>query len=120
MGRAQTDAISSPKLGRREPAPDPPRPLRPSRPRAGPERVESWPDGDWVVRRVPGAASAKAYRCPGCDHEIVPGTPHVVAWPADGSRMPGGIALDERRHWHTACWKHRLRRGPDVKRRGVP
>jgi hypothetical protein len=34
--------------------------------------------------------------------------------------MPGGLALDERRHWHTACWQNRLRRGPGVKRRGVP
>ncbi|HEY1003080.1 MAG TPA: hypothetical protein VGD83_25900 [Streptosporangiaceae bacterium] len=39
----------------------------PPDPVPGPERVESWPDGDWVVRRVPGAATAKAYRCPGCD-----------------------------------------------------
>ena len=40
---------------------------------------------------VPGAASAKAYRCPGCDQEIVPGTPHIVASPADGARMAGGV-----------------------------
>jgi hypothetical protein len=92
----------------------------PPDPVPGPERVESWPDGDWVVRRVPGAATAKAYRCPGCDQEIAPGTPHVVAWPADGARMPGGMALDERRHWHTACWQNRLRRGPGVKRKGAP
>src|SRR5215831_16250290 len=37
--------------------------------RLGPERTESAPDGDWVVRPVPGAASTKAYRCPGCDQE---------------------------------------------------
>jgi len=92
----------------------------PPDPVPGPERVESWPDGDWIVRRVPGAASAKAYRCPGCDQEIVPGTPHVVAWPADGARMPGGLALDERRHWHRACWERRLRRAPGVRRRGAP
>ena len=83
----------------------------------GPERVESWPDGDWVVRRIPGAGSAKAYRCPGCDQEIVPGTPHVVAWPADGARMAGGVGVEERRHWHTGCWQHRLRRGPGVRQR---
>src|SRR5580700_12231286 len=76
---------------------------------AGPERVESWPDGDWVVRLVPGAGTTKAYRCPGCDQEIVPGTPHLVAWPADG--IPTGVGVDERRHWHTACWEYRLRRG---------
>ncbi len=31
----------------------------------GPERLESWPDGDWVVRLVPGAASAKSVPLPG-------------------------------------------------------
>ncbi len=83
----------------------------PPDPVPGPERVESWPDGDWIVRRVPGAASGKAN---------VPGTPHVVAWPADGPRMPGRLALDERRHWHRACWERRLRRTPGVRRRGAP
>jgi hypothetical protein len=37
----------------------------------------------------------------------------VVAWPADG--INGGI--DERRHWHRACWQNRLRRGPPRMRR---
>jgi len=85
----------------------------PPEPGREPERVESWPDGDWVVRRIPGAGSAKAYRCPGCDQEIAPGTPHVVAWPADAV----GVGVDQRRHWHSACWQHRLRRGPGVRRR---
>ncbi len=31
----------------------------------GPEQVESWPDGDWVIRLVPGAASAKSVPVPG-------------------------------------------------------
>jgi hypothetical protein len=72
------------------------------------EQVESWPDGDFVVRRVTGAAATKAYRCPGCDHEIRPATPHVVTWP-DGD-------VDDRRHWHRPCWRNRLRRGPAVQR----
>ena len=42
-----------------------------------------------------------AYRCPGCDQLIPPGVPHVVAWPEDGD------AVDERRHWHRACWAAR-------------
>ena len=62
----------------------------------------------------------KVFRCPGCDQEIVPGTPHIVAWPADGARMAGGIGVEERRHWHTTCWQNRLRRGPGVRRRGNP
>ena len=72
------------------------------------EQVESWPDGDFVVRRVTGSAATKPYRCPGCDHEIRPATPHVVAWP-DG-------LVDDRRHWHNACWASRLRRAPSVQR----
>jgi hypothetical protein len=72
--------------------------------RLGPERTESAPDGDWVIRLVPGAASTKTYRCPGCDQEILPGVGHLVAWPAD---TPGPAG---RRHWHTACWDRRLHR----------
>ncbi len=72
------------------------------------QEVEEHPDGDWVVRRVTGAASTKAYRCPGCDQEIRPATPHVVAWPSE----EGDGRLDDRRHWHTPCWTARDRRGP--------
>lgn len=72
--------------------------------RYGLERTESWQDQEWVVRRVTGDAAAKAYRCPGCDQVIPPGVPHVVTWPRDG-------AVDDRRHWHQACWNARDRRG---------
>jgi hypothetical protein len=72
----------------------------------GSERLESWPDGEWKVRQVSGDGSGKPYRCPGCDHEIRPGLPHVVSWPA----WAGGES--ERRHWHTACWRKRVDRGP--------
>ena len=75
----------------------------PARPPAG-EQVEA----DVVVRRGPGCASGKAYRCPGCEQEVRPGTPHVVAWPVG---LP-----DERRHWHTPCWEARDRRTPKVQR----
>jgi hypothetical protein len=75
--------------------------------RLGPPQVQEWPDGDWVVRQVPGAAAVKQYRCPGCDQEVRPGTPHLVVWP---EQTPG---LAERRHWHNACWQRRPRRsGP--------
>jgi hypothetical protein len=67
----------------------------------GAPRHESGPDGDWWVRSVTGAAATKSYRCPGCDHEIKPATPHVVAWPDDSA---------DRRHWHTPCWTARARR----------
>jgi hypothetical protein len=70
----------------------------------GPERTETWPDGDWVVRQVPGAATAKRYRCPGCDQEILPGVAHVVVWPS------GSPDAADRRHWHNPCWQRRPRR----------
>ena len=69
--------------------------------------VERHPDGEWVVQRVTGSAATKPYRCPGCDQEIPPATPHVVAFPFDD---PAG--LERRRHWHTPCWAARDRRGP--------
>jgi hypothetical protein len=76
-------------------------------PRRGPltggnETVEEALDGDWVVRRLTGSATSKTYRCPGCDHEIRPAVPHVVAWRIGDE--------DDRRHWHTPCWDARDRR----------
>jgi hypothetical protein len=71
-------------------------------------RLEEHPDGAWRVRGVPGAAASKAYMCPGCRQQIVPGTPHVVAWPAERMGAFGGPG--DRRHWHTACWSARDRR----------
>lgn len=72
----------------------------------GMDRVEEWPDGEWKVRTLAGGPSAKSYRCPGCDQEIHGGRPHLVSWP----NWTGGD--QERRHWHTACWRKRLDRGP--------
>ena len=62
----------------------------------------------YVVRAVAGSVSARAYRCPGCDQELSPSTAHVVAWPEGRP--------DDRRHWHTACWAARGRRGVKVHR----
>jgi len=68
------------------------------------ERVE----GGHVVRSVSGAGHGKGYRCPGCD-QLMPGAqPHVVAWPEGRP--------DDRRHWHTACWSARGRRGANLHR----
>ncbi|ORB12152.1 hypothetical protein [Mycolicibacterium monacense] len=72
-------------------------------------RVETGPDGyEYEVRPVVGSRATKTYRCPGCDHEIRPGTAHLVVWPADS----GESAVEDRRHWHTPCWTHRATRGP--------
>ena len=54
-------------------------------------------DEHWTARPVSGQAASKVYRCPGCDHEIPAGQPHVVAWTDE--------MVDDRRHWHTACWR---------------
>ncbi len=88
---------------RRRDAPD----LDEARMRRGVDAVEAWSDGEWAVRTIPGGAAAKTYRCPGCDHEIRPGVPHLVAWPSDGLGGP-----DDRRHWHSGCWRARERRRP--------
>ncbi|AEV88307.1 ATP/GTP-binding protein [Actinoplanes sp. SE50] len=73
------------------------------------QRVQQWQDGDWMVRNIFGAAATKTYLCPGCLQDIRPGVAHIVAWPHDG-------AGDDRRHWHTGCWRARDRRGPGVER----
>jgi len=77
----------------------------------GARRIEDFGGEDWVVQTITGAASTKTYRCPGCDQEIRPATPHVVAYPADGL---GGV--EARRHWHSACWSSRSTRGPRITR----
>lgn len=77
----------------------------------GIRQVVEMPDGEWVVQRITGSASTKPYRCPGCDQEIRPATPHIVAWPFD-TGAHDDTRLQERRHWHTPCWNARTRRGP--------
>ena len=87
-----------------------PRKHRAARERAGPappadkpfRAAPEWANaGGASVRAVSGERS-KPYRCPGCQQEIRPGTPHLV------------IVLDSdlegRRHWHTPCWRAELRR----------
>lgn len=81
--------------------------MDPQRALRGVESVQTWGHGQWRVRQIPGDAAVKTYRCPGCDHEIRPGVPHVVVWPLDD---PGGVG--ERRHWHAGCWRARDRRRP--------
>ncbi|MDT0380818.1 ATP/GTP-binding protein [Streptomyces sp. DSM 42041] len=77
--------------------------------RYGVERTEDWRGEEWVVRQVGGGAAGKHYRCPGCDQEIPPGVPHVVAWAQHGP-------VDDRRHWHRACWNARDRRSARLQR----
>jgi hypothetical protein len=97
----------SPRRSRRRPDPEP----TPSGGRSPHETIEEHDDGDWVVRSITGSSSAKSYRCPGCDQEIRPATPHVVAYPTEDFG-----SVEDRRHWHTPCWKARGRRGRNVER----
>ncbi|CAM3762194.1 hypothetical protein GCM10009799_43410 [Nocardiopsis rhodophaea] len=76
----------------------------------GGQRRETGADGEWVIRRISGAAATKTYRCPGCYQEIPVGMPHVVAW------RPYGDGED-RRHWHSSCWERRAHRGVRMPRR---
>ncbi|MER0448314.1 ATP/GTP-binding protein [Streptomyces sp. Edi4] len=78
--------------------------------RFGLQGTEFWQGEEWSVRHVAGASAAgKRYRCPGCDQEIPSGAPHLVAWPEYGG-------VDERRHWHKACWNAKDRRTTRVQR----
>ena len=58
-----------------------------------------WVADGWHLRFVQPYRATKVYRCPGCDHEIRVGTPHVVVWRYDD--------VENRRHWHTPCWRRR-------------
>ncbi|THV41972.1 hypothetical protein [Glycomyces buryatensis] len=88
-----------PRKNRRE------RPAEPPTRSAQDSNLVDGPDGRYQTRAIPGAGAAKTYRCPGCDLEIPPGTPHVVAWADEGDG-------DDRRHWHKGCWNARDRRRP--------
>jgi hypothetical protein len=87
-----------------------PRKHRAARERSGPPPPPDKPfrvTPEWAnvggasVQAVSGERS-KAYRCPGCQQEIRPGTPHlVVVMDSD---------LEGRRHWHTPCWRGELKR----------
>ena len=70
--------------------------------RAAAEQQERKADGEWFVRPMRGS-STKDYRCPGCSQLIGRGTGHVLAWPVEKALLSES-AIDERRHWHTACW----------------
>ncbi|MDR1265099.1 MAG: hypothetical protein LBK42_05920 [Propionibacteriaceae bacterium] len=70
-------------------------------------RADLKADGRWIVRPMSGASALKAYRCPGCAQLIAAGTPHLVVWP-DTPALGVERAVDDRRHWHTACWERRL------------
>lgn len=48
--------------------------------------------------------ATKTYICPGCNHQILPGSPHVVAWREEG-KFGLDHGVESRRHWHPNCWR---------------
>lgn len=70
-------------------------------------RREPYAGRTWVVRAVRGNDSGRSYVCPGCQVRLPASVAHEVVWPDDGL---GGV--EDRRHWHTACWSARFRRPP--------
>jgi hypothetical protein len=81
--------------------------LRPARPLSSSHgHAELKADGRWLVATMAGARAVKTYQCPGCQSPIPPGMAHLVVWPEE-SPWPGERAVDQRRHWHSACWGRR-------------
>lgn len=86
-----------PRRHRHRPLPGAARPVN--------QHVESRGSTQWNVRSLTG--SDKEYRCPGCHHVIRTGTGHLLIWPVQKALL-SAEAIDERRHWHTACWRRGL------------
>ena len=81
--------------------------LRPARPLSTSfARADTKRDGAWVVQVLAAGRSEKAYTCPDCHRVIPAGAAHVVAWPTI-PHLGSTSAIDDRRHWHTACWNRR-------------
>lgn len=74
-----------------------------------PARVEPGPGGEPYNVAVSRLTDA-TFTCPACGQVIPAQTNHVVAW-AMGGLFGEGVAIDERRHWHTACWERFGRTG---------
>ncbi|MBK7821277.1 MAG: hypothetical protein IPJ61_09395 [Tessaracoccus sp.] len=58
---------------------------------------------EYIARDVPAHRAEKPYTCPGCLHQVVPGTAHLVVWPVMAP-LGAGSGLEVRRHWHQHCW----------------
>ncbi|XKE63304.1 hypothetical protein LG314_07825 [Agrococcus terreus] len=66
-------------------------------------RTEQRAGASWHVQPLAARSAVKAYACPGCGGTIPEGMPHVVVWRADS--IFGERAVEDRRHWHTGCWR---------------
>lgn len=95
-----------PRSNRPRRADDDYEPLDPERLLAGWRRTVAKRDGEWNVQPMTGSNALKTYVCPGCGGTIAVGTPHLVAWRADGV-LGEADDLAGRRHWHSKCWEIR-------------
>lgn len=77
------------------------RPEHPGGPKIMGAEAPAWADAPGFEVRT-SMGGTKGYRCPGCDHAVRAGVQHLVVVPRD--------SVDERRHWHTECWRTELRR----------
>ena len=67
-------------------------------------RTENKRGYSWTVQPISEARAVKEYTCPGCHNVIVVGTPHLAVWRNDGI-MGESADVEERRHWHSHCWR---------------
>lgn len=82
------------------------RPLNVERAMGG-MRFEEGRDGlTYHVRAIP--RGSKIYICPGCNGTIAVGESHVVVWTEEHFFGPAA-GVEDRRHWHTSCWRARGR-----------
>lgn len=66
-------------------------------------RIEPGPAGE-PYNVATSRLTESTFICPACGQVIPAQTAHVVAW-ATGHLFGEGVAVEERRHWHTACWE---------------
>lgn len=86
------------------------RPVRPINAEAmmgGVHYEESHDGTQYKVHHI--VRGTKQYICPGCQGVILPGESHEVAWTED-TFFGAEYGQEQRRHWHTSCWRHRGRR----------
>ena len=79
-------------------------PLDLERARSGIRRAETKRGARYIVQPISEKNAQKTYTCPGCQLTIPPGQAHVVAW-EDESLMGSQRAIEDRRHWHSHCWR---------------
>ncbi|GAA2524986.1 hypothetical protein [Rarobacter incanus] len=93
--------MPSSRRSRRRPYTSAPRELDLGRARGGRSSLTRAGE-EWIVQQI--RESAKTYVCPGCGNQIPAGQAHVAAWRAE-TVLGARDGLENRRHWHAACWR---------------